>query len=483
MDKIILQLLTIIQYQYSQICWLVSFIARYIPLRQWAYDDSHSPKYQKFKTDTAPRIEYFEKKDWHALLRKHLQDTGRPIRPIRRRSSCDIPSDTVCPCCGAPAEYLYRNNGKAGQLQCKACGTRFSPQENRLSRSCILRCPFCGHALEAKKNRRFFILYKCVNPKCSYYLNNLKKVDKDDLDSPFGKDLYKLHYIYRAFNVDFFRMNLNSLPRNASSLKFRKFDSYVMSLCLTMHVNLGLSLRTTAQALLDLYGIHISHQMVADYARTAALVVKPFVDSYDYMPSSTFSADETYIRVRGKKSFVWLIMEAASRSILGYRASGDRSVGPCIMAMRMAFRLFRKIPENFRFIADGYSVYPLAAQQFFLKYGEDFRFDITQVLGLTNDDAVSKEFRPYKQLIERLNRTFKQTYRVRCGYDNLDGANCDLSLWVAYYNFLRPHQYNGFKVLNRIDQLENAGTMPGKWQILIYLGQQRILQMQKESSS
>ncbi|MBO1695116.1 DDE-type integrase/transposase/recombinase, partial [Bacteroides uniformis] len=69
------------------------------------------------------------------------------------------------------------------------------------------------------------------------------------------------------------------------------------------------------------------------------------------------------------------------------------------------------------FIADGYSAYPLAAQQFVRELGDSFQFDITQVIGLTNNDAVSKEFRPYKQMIERLNRTFKSTYRVSCGYD------------------------------------------------------------------
>ena len=58
-------------------------------------------------------------------------------------------------------------------------------------------------------------------------------------------------------------------------------------------------------------------------------------------------------------------MDAVSRSILGYQVSDNRSVGPCILAMRMAFRKLKQLPENFRFIADGYSAYPLAAQQFF----------------------------------------------------------------------------------------------------------------------
>ena len=51
---IILYLLTIIQYLYQMNCWLLNFICRYIPLKQLAFDDSHSPKYQKHKIDALP---------------------------------------------------------------------------------------------------------------------------------------------------------------------------------------------------------------------------------------------------------------------------------------------------------------------------------------------------------------------------------------------------------------------------------------------
>lgn len=155
-------------------------------------------------------------------------------------------------------------------------------------------------------------------------------MDKEDFWEDYGKNKYKLHYIYREFTVDFFRMDINSLPKGASSLKFTKHRAHVMSLCLT--------LRKTSQALKDLYGIRISHQQVANYCRTAAMCVRPFVDRYDYQTGSTFTADETYIKVRGVKGYVWLIMDAAKRSIIGYQASDNRGVGPCILAMRMAFR-------------------------------------------------------------------------------------------------------------------------------------------------
>ena len=479
---IILYLLETIQYLYQQNCWLINFICRYIPLKQWAFDDSHSPKYQKFKTDALPVIKPFIKQDWQFLLEYYKWKYGKPVKPVQRRNGKSIPDDTVCPLCGAPHHYIYDNNGGHGQFLCKICGQTFISGEQVTSPIRFL-CPHCGHSLVPKKHRKHFTIHKCVNPKCPYYLHNLKKADKEHLQEPCGKSKYKLHYIYREFTMDFFRMDLDSLPKNASSLKFSKHNAHVMSLCLTLHVNLNLSLRKTSRALKDLYNIQISHQQVANYCKTAAVCIKPFVDHYDYQAGSTLTADETYIKVRGVKAYIWLIMDAAKRSIIGYQASTSRSVGPCILAMRMAFRHFKKLPDNFRFIADGYSAYPLAAQQFFHRFGEAFHFDITQVIGLTNDDAVSKEFRPFKQMIERLNRTYKASYRPTNGFDSIDGANYDLALWVTYYNFLRPHKHARYQVLNKVELLESADNMPGKWQLLIFLGQQTILNLQNQSHS
>lgn len=226
-------------------------------------------------------------------------------------------------------------------------------------------------------------------------------------------------------------MDLNLLPKNASSLKFNKFDSHVMSLCLTLRVNLVLSLRKTSQTLKDIYNIQISHQQIANYCKTASLCVKPFVDNYDYSAGNTFTADETYIKVRGIKTYIWFIMDAARQSMICYRVSDNRIAGHCIMAMHMAFRHFKKLP---------------------------------------------KEFRPFKQMIERLNRTYKASYRKTNRFDNINGANYDLALWVAYYNFC-VH----ISIITTL--LDGADNMPGKWQLLIFLGQQTILQLQKQTTA
>ena len=481
---IILYLLNIIQYQQKQICRLLNFICRYIPLKQWAFDDSHSPKYQKFKIDKLPKIIYYEKLYYKEYIPYLEWKYGKKIKTVNRRSECDIDDNYTCPRCNAPKPYLYKNNGSKGQILCRVCSTAFSPEENRFSKSYSLKCPHCNHSLVHKKDRKHFVVHKCVNPKCPYYIHNLNKVDKKNLKENYGKNKYKLHYIYREFQIDFFKMDLSSLPKNASSLKFSKFDSNVMALCLTYRVNLGLSLRKTKQALKDIHNISISHQSIANYCKTAAICVKPFTDNYDYNVGKVLTADETYIKIRGVKGYIWFIMDAAKRSIIGYRISDNRGVGPCIPSMRMAFKHFKeKLPGHFNFIADGYSAYPLAAQQFFREFGENFKFNVTQVIGLTNDDEVSAKYRPYKQMIERLNRTYKVSYRPTNGFDNIDGANYDLALWVTYYNFLRPHKHNNYRVLNHVEMLDNADNMPGKWQLLIFLGQQHIKQLQQKNCS
>src|SRR5690554_379862 len=172
MSTIISYLLLIIQYQNQQIYSLLLFIAKYIPLKQWAHDEIHSPKYQKFKTDRLPIIQEFYKQDWEFILQYYKWKYKKTLKPVQRRNGKTIPEDTFCPTCNAPHHYLYDNNGGNGQFQCKICGQTFISGKVA-TKSLKLKCPYCNHSLSPKKQRKFFVVHKCVNKKCSYYLHNL----------------------------------------------------------------------------------------------------------------------------------------------------------------------------------------------------------------------------------------------------------------------------------------------------------------------
>lgn len=142
MDNIILYLLNIIQEQYQQICWLILFICRYIPLKQWAHDELHSPKYQKFLTDKLPIIKLFIKQDWqfwNEYYRLRYDKAVKPVKPHKGKPH-HVPADTVCPLCGAPHEYLYDNSGGSGHFKCKICGQTFVNGE-KVATPLKFQCP------------------------------------------------------------------------------------------------------------------------------------------------------------------------------------------------------------------------------------------------------------------------------------------------------------------------------------------------------
>ena len=474
MDSIVAFLFNIIYSLLAKIADLEAAIERLSPSKPGF--DINSPKYKRFTVDKPPIVRRFEKQDYRELIKEHARLFGKPIKPVRRRGECRIDPKASCPYCGAPHEYIYDNDGGRGQLLCKVCNNRFANTKNHVPEM-FLQCPYCGNALARLKDRKGFVIHKCVNYRCSFYKNALSALTKDEREEykahPYR---FKLHYIYREFTTDFFAMDLSSMPGKAVNFKFRKFSPHILGLCLTYVVNCSLSTRATSRVMLDVHGVKISHGMVARYVQSASAIVSQFVLDYDYKPTNYLAADETYVKVKGIKHYVWFVMDAIKKSILGFAVSNTRTLEPCMVAMRRAFAHFKDFPgKALRFVADGYSIYNLARLQFEMD-GKDF--DLTQVIGLTNEDEVSAQYRWLKQIIERLNRTFKFSYRVTNSYGSFDGADAHVAVFVAYYNFLRPHPYNYWKPLNCIKELDALPNMPAKWQKLIELSQLHLVSLQ-----
>ena len=85
-------------------------------------------------------------------------------------------------------------------------------------------------------------------------------------------------------------------------------------------------------------------------------------------------------------------MDACKKYTLGYQVSDTRAKSSCILAMRMtSFDKFKEfLVKVLNFVTDCYSAYLLAKQQFELE--ENKEFNLTQVIGLTNENPVSKQF-------------------------------------------------------------------------------------------
>ena len=393
---------------------------------------------------------------------------NKPLKPVFRHKGKDYPAKgTVCPHCGATHEYLSFNNGqKKSQIKCKVCEKTFSTEKS-YSQQVVRKCPFCGKKLTLIKSRSSFDIYKCMSPKCSHYRAELKKLSKEDRKNyKQTPSAFSLHYITRVFNASLDRLESIQLKIEPSKIDLTRIrnSKHVLGLALTYYVNYGLSLRKTALILHEVHDIKISHQTIANYAQAASHLLFPWMDSFKHDLNPYQCGDETYVKVLGKKAYVFFMCDVRKKIITSYRIYMKRDTFSAIDAFYSVLRKFKEIPENLEFVVDGNPIYKAAQQYFQLKR---VFFKVTQVIGLTNDDPVSKEHRPAKQIIERLNRTFQYSYAVKNGFNTFAGANDFMCLFTTYFNFLRNHTALGYKPPVQLDCLKKTHNMPSKWNILL----------------
>ncbi|MDP2983259.1 MAG: DDE-type integrase/transposase/recombinase [Candidatus Latescibacter sp.] len=229
-------------------------------------------------------------------------------------------------------------------------------------------------------------------------------------------------------------------------------------------ISYGISARMTRQILRDVHNIHISHQTVLNCQKNAAVLAWNFIQKYQGTVSdSQIIGDETYIRITDQWGYTWFVIGAQSKAVWAFNISDNRGVLPALSTIT---KVMENVPDHtqssIEFIADGNPSYD-AAILAFNSNNVDKSIKRLKVIGLSNDDDESKQYRPLKQLIERLNRTYKFHTRARCGFKNINGAAVLTTLFVTYYNFLRPHSSLNFNPPIILSNLAAINTIQGKW--------------------
>lgn len=437
------------------------------------FRDNH-PNYRKFTVDPlVPLIEAPLKKavpeaDFKRLLIEYRHKNGKGLKPVCRHKNSQVPPPYArCEHCNAPAVYLYVNDGRRqNQLLCKVCNTLFPSHRIRKESKTSYWCPYCGRALYRWKEDTVRTIFKCGNKTCPCYLNNLEKLNEHEkkLQKTGMNSQFKLCYHYREYH--FTPAQLQTVqPQSSLRTLNRIHNTYnTVGLVLAYTISFGISSRMTRLILSEVHNISISHQTVQNYLKDASVLVWNFMQKYQGpMNDTQIAGDETYIRITDKWGYTWFILGVQSRTIWAFNISHNRDVLPALATLT---KVMENVPENtqlpIEFIADGNPSYD-AAVHAFNAASELNSLSRRTVIGLSNDDDESELYRPLKQLIERLNRTYKFHTRARCGFKNTNGATILTTLFVAYYNFLRPHSSLNFKTPIHAPELDNITTIQGKW--------------------
>lgn len=438
--------------------------------------DDRPPHYRQFRVDpTLPLTEPPEPisniSNWQQLQKEHVQKTGKRIAMVRRRTGAAIPPEKChCRHCNAPARYLYLNNGSKGsQVLCKICGkTSPTDKPRRESKACYW-CPHCGSALFRWKEDGICTAYKCPKDRCSFYEQNLNALTQEEklMRKQGNTSQFKLRYLFREYH--FASKDLSSIRPADAPVDLNRIHNNLntVGLCLTFSISFGLSARMTAQALEHVFGISISHQTVINYINSSARYLSDFVDINSPVPRDTCAADETYIKVEANTRYTWFIIDQKRRAICGYNLSDTRGTKPAMALLNNCFGL----PESPKcsegeLITDGLPSYDSAVVAYntaaIKASGKEIVTKRT-VIGLRNLDPESEQYRVFKQLVERLNRTYKFHTRPRAGFKSFDGAVSLTTLFVAYYNFMRPHTKLKGATPVKMECLTGKTLYPAMW--------------------
>jgi len=183
------------------------------------------------------------------------------------------------------------------------------------------------------------------------------------------------------------------------------------------------SFRTISLLLDRLFSIKLSHVSVSKWCVKFAPIFQKL--NLSFLPLMDFNsdewhADETVVKIRGKKHYLWFVVDSETRFVLGFYL-GDRS---SISANKL-FSEVKHLGKPQSVVTDRWKAYRIAMKANFpgVKHirVEDF------------DDWISNN------LIESFNKTFKAWYKTKYGFDSKHSALAMIRVFVFHYNYLRPH--------------------------------------------
>lgn len=311
-------------------------------------------------------------------------------------------------------------------------------------------------------------IYKCHNHNCPHRKEKLNALNDDEKKLRKERSSqFKINYQYREYHYSPGDLKVAEPAKPKVDLKRIHNNKNIFALILTLHISYAITARKTAHMLRNIWHISVSHQTVLNYVQTAAYYCHKFNLKNKGEIDDINAGDETYVKVKGTWHFAWLFICSASKKICGYHFSDNRGAKAAITTMLETVRTAKE-NQDITLVSDGNPSYQ-AGIHFINNLKDELKLTLKKVIGLQNLDSESEEYRPYKQMIERLNRTYKYHMQAQNGFANVNGALAKLVLFVTHYNFLRPHTALNYNTPIQMPELKNIDSLPGKWVKIISL--------------
>lgn len=327
----------------------------------------------------------------------------------------------ICPKCNNQHHFYKFGKDPHGyqKYQCRCCKHQFAP-DNPRTRPIVNypSCPVCGKASFLHHDYPNYSNYRCCDKKCnhSFFAWKSTAIETASMSALFGKHNFK-------------RM---------------RYPAQLIITALSMFYLGKNSFRNITLILRTVFNIKVSHTTISNWCSNFAplfddmrLQLLPMLD----FDSDEWHADETVVKVAGVKHYLWFVVDSETRFVIGFHLSPHRNSPQAVSVLNEA----KKLGTPKSIVSDRYSAYNVPIKSLF----EDVQH--IRVAGFKDDIS--------NNLIECFNKQFKAWYKTKQGFSSFTSANNLISMFVFFFNFVRPHS-----ALNGLTPAQVAGLNLNKKQ-------------------
>jgi len=195
--------------------------------------------------------------------------------------------------------------------------------------------------------------------------------------------------------------------------------SNVISFACEVYASKGVagSLRGVAKIIFKALGITISYESIRQWI----LKSKKEISRRELNVPTTWHVDETYIKIKGKGYWLWIVRCRKTKQVLAWHISKRRPINDAKKVLSDALRIATIVPK--RIITDGLHAYKTAIYKVMKwNYQEHKKRHIV-------DSGIGQNW-----FIERLNREIKRRTKWFSTFQSLEGAKAFFSIWFQNWN-------------------------------------------------
>jgi transposase-like protein/rubredoxin len=313
----------------------------------------------------------------------------------------------LCPKCNNSQNFYRYGKTPDGYQKylCRSCNHQFAPEQpkaagqtGRPRTRAYPSCPMCGKASFVHHDYDYYTNYRCCDKRCnhSFFVVKNSSVSDASMSSLFGKS-------------DFKRM---------------RYPVFLIITALSMFYLGKSSFRNISLIMRTAFNIKVSHTTSSNWCTNFAplfdnmrIGLLPLID----LNSDEWHTDETVVKIAGVKHYLWFVIDSETRFIIGFHLSPHRDSPQAFSLLSQA----AKHGKPSAVVSDRYSAYNVPVKSIFK--------DVRHIRVQSFKDDISNN------LIECFNKQFKAWYKTKQGFSSFSSANNLISMFVFFFNFVRPH--------------------------------------------